>query len=123
MRVLVSPSGSFSARTGGRVSSAIQFADRLVVEVEGEVGFAGPVVEVLDGDRVSAGGFVEGGGEGAASGLVADCGFAVGGGLPGFDVDGGVAFGGHGFGFDAVGVVADAAVFVGDAGYPSGTIW
>ena len=44
-------------------------------------------------------------------------GFAVGGGLPGFDVDGGVAFGGHVFGFDAVGVVADAALLVGDAGF------
>ena len=54
--------------------------------------------------------------------LVADYGFAVGGGLPGCDVDGSVAFGGHGFGFDAIGVVADAALLVGDAGYPSGTI-
>ena len=44
-------------------------------------------------------------------------GFAVGGGLPGFDVDGGVAIGGHVFGFDAVGVVAYAALFVGDAGF------
>ena len=50
-------------------------ADGFSVEVEGEVGFAGPVVEVLDGDVVSACGFVEFGGQGAAGGLVADGGF------------------------------------------------
>ncbi len=62
MRVLVSPLGWFSARTGGRVSSAIQLPMGCTVEVEGEFGFAGPVVEVLDGDVVRACGLVEGGG-------------------------------------------------------------
>jgi hypothetical protein len=92
-------------------------ADGLVVEIEGEVGFAAPVVEVLDGDAVNACGLVEFGGEGAGGGLVADDGLAVGGGLPGFDVDGSVAFGGHVFGFDAVGVVADTALLVGGGGF------
>ena len=89
----------------------------LMVEFEREVRFAGPVVEVLDGDVVSAGGFVERGGKGATCGLVAAYGFAVRGSLPGFDIDGGVAFGGHVLGFDAVGVVAYAALLVGDAGF------
>ena len=81
------------------------------------MGFAGPVVEVLNGNVVVAGWFVECGGEGAAGRLVADDGLTVGGSLPGFDVDRSVPSGRHVLGFDAVGVVAYAVFFVRNAGF------
>ncbi len=109
MRVLVSPVGLICGayRWKGVVSDPV--ADGLAVEVERELRFAGPVIEVLNGDVVGARGFVERSREAAAGGLVADGGYAVGGGLPRLNVNGRVAFGGHVFGFDAVGIIAYTA--------------
>src|ERR1700743_2372189 len=45
-------------------------ADGLMVEFEAEVGFAGPVVEVLDGNVVGVRGFVKRSSQGAAGGVV-----------------------------------------------------